>query len=111
MITMAPDLTSPSLFNIHLRTFPIFLMLLLQAFVTSQAGSYSQRTAIHDALLSNGSYNPNERPLLDQNDVLHVNVLFEMVSIVEINDVVQSFKCNGFLGMTWLDEVSIGFLR
>ena len=103
---MASTQAQLSLLKILLRTFPILLVLLLQALTPSEAGSYDQRRAIHDALLSSSRYNPSERPLLDQDDVLYINVMFELVSVVEISDVLQSFKCNGFLALTWQDEVN-----
>ncbi|KAK3788232.1 hypothetical protein RRG08_029028 [Elysia crispata] len=89
----------------HLRVFPILLVLALLGPAVSRAGSYQQSKSIHDALLSSATYNPTQRPLRDQDDVLDVYAFFEVVSIVEINDVVQSFKCNGFLGLVWRDEM------
>ncbi|RUS89880.1 hypothetical protein EGW08_002321 [Elysia chlorotica] len=70
-----------------------------------QGGSYSQKKALHDALLSSSNYNPDQRPVLDQAHTLHVDVMFALVSIVEINDVIQNFRCNGFLGLFWTDEI------
>ena len=93
--------------NMHLRVFPILLVLALLGPAVSRAGSYQQSKSIHDALLSSATYNPTQRPLRDQDDVLDVYAFFEVVSIVEINDVVQSFKCNGFLGLVWRDEVRL----
>ncbi|GFR91505.1 neuronal acetylcholine receptor subunit alpha-3 [Elysia marginata] len=71
----------------------------------SQAGSYDQHRSIHATLLDSGQYNRLQRPLRDQGDVLRVMAMFELVSIVEINDVIQSFKCNGFFGLLWQDEL------
>ncbi|GFN86565.1 acetylcholine receptor subunit alpha-like [Plakobranchus ocellatus] len=68
-------------------------------------GTYSEKKSIYDALLNSSRYNPEMRPLLNQSDIMYVDSVFELVSIVEINDVVQSFHCNGFLGLRWYDEV------
>ncbi|GFN98287.1 neuronal acetylcholine receptor subunit alpha-3 [Plakobranchus ocellatus] len=73
--------------------------------VPSHAGNYTDMKSIHDSLLTNTNYNPDIRPLVDQETILRVGVAFELVSIVEINDVVQRFLCNGFLYLTWTDEV------
>ena len=70
-----------------------------------QAGTYSEMKSLYDTLLASSNYNPQQRPLLDQSDTLYVNVQFIPVSIVEINDLFQSFRCNGFLGLSWKDEV------
>ena len=85
--------------------FLLLLLFLLLAPNPCQAGSYSQKKAIHDTLLTTNNYNPDERPLLNQSEILYVDVMFDVVSIVAINDVLQSFRCNGFLGLTWRDEV------
>ncbi|KAK3750037.1 hypothetical protein RRG08_027360 [Elysia crispata] len=87
------------------RGFPILLALVLMRPGISQAGSYEQSKSIQDALLSSATYNPTQRPLRDQDDILSVDAFFGLVSIVEINDVVQSFKCNGFLVLMWRDEI------
>ncbi|GFN98805.1 neuronal acetylcholine receptor subunit alpha-3 [Plakobranchus ocellatus] len=70
-----------------------------------QGGNYSHTKSIHDTLLPSSNYNPDIRPLVNQEDILKVGVAFELVSIVEINDVVQRFMCNGFLFLSWMDEI------
>ncbi|CAL1535034.1 unnamed protein product, partial [Lymnaea stagnalis] len=50
-------------------------------------------------------YNTDIRPVLDQSKMMEVRVTFSLVSIVEINDVEQSFLINGFLSFTWTDEI------
>ena len=99
----------PLLSNMQYRGFPILLALVLMRPGISQAGSYEQSKSIQDALLSSATYNPTQRPLRDQDDILSVDAFFGLVSIVEINDVVQSFKCNGFLVLMWRDEVRLEF--
>ena len=96
-----------ALSNIRYRVFPVLLLLLLLAPTVCQAGSYQQKKDIHDTVLASSRYLPYERPLRDQSDVLHVYAAFELVSIDEINDVMQTFKCNGFLSLSWTDEVCI----
>ncbi|GFR68761.1 acetylcholine receptor subunit alpha, partial [Elysia marginata] len=91
------------------QVFPIFVLLVLLLLLLSakpcQGGTYSQKKSLHDTLLSPTNYNPEQRPVLDQADTLTVSVMFALVSIVEINDVLQSFRCNGFLGLFWNDEI------
>ncbi|KAK3778453.1 hypothetical protein RRG08_014080 [Elysia crispata] len=94
-----------SLFNIEYRALLALLLVFVLAPISCEAGTYSQKKAIHDTLLASTNYNPEQRPLLNQSEVLYVDAIFELVSIVEINDVLQSFKCNGFLGLFWTDEI------
>ena len=82
----------------------LILLLTLRVHV-SRAGTYTDATSIFSTLLDKYNYNPQVRPLLDQDQVLYVYVHFDMFSIMEVNDVDQSFKCNGQLGMVWFDEV------
>ncbi|XP_059159001.1 acetylcholine receptor subunit beta-like 1 [Physella acuta] len=60
---------------------------------------------IFNDLLDSSKYNPKIRPILDQNSTLYVYVSFELLSIVELDDVKQSFTCNGFLGFVWIDQM------
>ncbi|RUS89879.1 hypothetical protein EGW08_002320 [Elysia chlorotica] len=88
------------------RVFPVLLLALgLGIPVPCQGGTYSQKKALYDNLLSSATYNPQQRPMLNQSEVLQVRAIFELVSIVEINDVLQTFRCNGFLGLFWTDEM------
>ncbi|KAK3775782.1 hypothetical protein RRG08_047970 [Elysia crispata] len=70
-----------------------------------QAGTYEEATSLLDNLIYNSGYKPQVRPLLNQSDVLEVYLIFELLSIVEVNDVFQSFTCNGFLGFFWSDQI------
>ncbi|GFO45630.1 neuronal acetylcholine receptor subunit alpha-3 [Plakobranchus ocellatus] len=80
-------------------------LLALLVISACNGGTYSQRKSIYDTLLTSSNYNPTMRPLLNQSDILYVNNIFELVSIVEVNDVVESFECNGFLGLRWFDQI------
>ncbi|GFR86377.1 neuronal acetylcholine receptor subunit alpha-3 [Elysia marginata] len=88
----------------HHQVFLTVLLFLVLAPIACHAGSYEQMKSIHDTLLASSVYNPFQRPVNDQGSILYVSAMFELVSIVEINDVIQSFKCNGFLGLSWVDE-------
>ncbi|CAL1535032.1 unnamed protein product [Lymnaea stagnalis] len=81
--------------------------LLLGLTYPSQGQSYSQTNLIFKDKLDSATYNTEVRPLVDQSKILYVPVSFEIVSIVEINDVTQSFVANGFLGFYWYDEVVV----
>ncbi|XP_059158997.1 acetylcholine receptor subunit beta-like 1 [Physella acuta] len=56
-------------------------------------------------VLNSAKYNPKIRPLVNQTATLDVSVMFELMSVVELDDVKQSFTCNGFLGFGWVDEM------
>ncbi|XP_059158999.1 acetylcholine receptor subunit alpha-like [Physella acuta] len=60
---------------------------------------------IFNDVLNSARYNPKVSPRWNQTATLYVNVTFELVSIVELDDVQQSFTCNGFLGFEWIDEM------
>ncbi|GFS21488.1 neuronal acetylcholine receptor subunit alpha-3 [Elysia marginata] len=100
---MIPNQASHS--NTGLLGVKTLLISLLLAPCVCQAGTYDNQKSIFDTLLDSANYNPMQRPLRDQKNVLHVSVMFELISIVEINDVIQSFKCNGFFGLVWQDEI------
>ncbi|XP_035825946.1 neuronal acetylcholine receptor subunit alpha-6 [Aplysia californica] len=44
------------------------------------------------------------RPIVNQSQPIVVLVSFELVSIVEVDDVSQKFLCNGFLSFIWHDS-------
>ncbi|XP_059159003.1 acetylcholine receptor subunit gamma-like [Physella acuta] len=66
--------------------------------------SYDKTLDIFKDKLGSAVYSPDIRPVLNQSDVIQVSVLFGIVSIVELNDVTQSFVCNGFFSFVWRDE-------
>ncbi|KAI8798509.1 acetylcholine receptor subunit delta, partial [Biomphalaria glabrata] len=66
--------------------------------------NYSESLAFLNSRLADTNYSPQLRPLIDQKDLIKVEVAFELVSIVEVNDVTQSFTINGFLFFTWTDQ-------
>ncbi|XP_059158994.1 neuronal acetylcholine receptor subunit alpha-6-like [Physella acuta] len=61
--------------------------------------------ALFNDVLNSARYNPKIRPLVNQTATLEVSVMFELLSVVELDDVKQSFTCNGFLGFGWVDEM------
>ncbi|XP_059170809.1 neuronal acetylcholine receptor subunit beta-4-like [Physella acuta] len=70
------------------------------------AGSqtYEDVRSIFTETVENGVYHTDIRPLVNQSKAIQISVRFEVVSIVEVNDVTQSFVCNGFMGFFWTDE-------
>ncbi|KAH9487851.1 hypothetical protein Btru_067807 [Bulinus truncatus] len=60
--------------------------------------------AVLDQLLVKTNYDTQIRPLVDQSKAMEVSIGFELVSIVEINDVTQSLTVNGFMFLQWIDE-------
>ncbi|XP_059158998.1 acetylcholine receptor subunit alpha-like [Physella acuta] len=60
---------------------------------------------IFNDVLNSARYNPKVSPRWNQTNTMCVDVTFELVSIVELDDVQQSFTCNGFLGFDWVDEI------
>ncbi|XP_059158986.1 neuronal acetylcholine receptor subunit beta-3-like [Physella acuta] len=68
---------------------------------------YSATLGLFNEKLSSSNYNPKVRPILNQTAILEVQVGFELVSIVELDDIQQSFTCNGFLAFLWKDELLV----
>ncbi|KAH9488469.1 Acetylcholine receptor subunit beta-like 1 [Bulinus truncatus] len=68
-------------------------------------GNYSDTLTFINDRLGSANYNTQIRPVINQSHVIKVDVVFELVSIVEVNDVTQSFTCNGFLIFNWTDEL------
>lgn len=84
------------------------LLLWILGLVTKCSGqNYSDGLEIMRTKLKADNYNPDLRPLINQSAIISVSVSFQLVSIVEVNDVTQSFVCNGFLPLTWTDEVRV----
>ncbi|CAL1535027.1 unnamed protein product, partial [Lymnaea stagnalis] len=80
-------------------------LLLLSALTARATGqTYEATMAIYRDKLGGDNYNTEIRPIKDQSRAIFVNVSFELVSIVEVNDVLQSFVCNGFLVFSWHDQ-------
>ena len=99
----APNLVMASKFDIKLsglQTYLFVLMFLLTAdLCTSQ--TYNNTKAIFDDKLNTANYNKNVRPLEDQSVPIYVNVSFYAVSIVDVNEVSQTFMCNGIMQLSW----------
>ncbi|XP_055894245.1 neuronal acetylcholine receptor subunit alpha-6-like isoform X2 [Biomphalaria glabrata] len=86
----------------HLATRLLSLVLLTMRVLST---NYSESLAFLNSRLADTNYSPQLRPLIDQKDLIKVEVAFELVSIVEVNDVTQSFTINGFLFFTWTDQL------
>ncbi|GFR86222.1 neuronal acetylcholine receptor subunit alpha-6 [Elysia marginata] len=68
--------------------------------------SYSSTLSLFDSVLGNNSaYNTRIRPLTDQSQVINVSVEFSLIAILTMDDKRQEFITNGFLGLTWTDQV------
>ncbi|KAH9488924.1 hypothetical protein Btru_058749 [Bulinus truncatus] len=80
-------------------------LLLVIALSASSGQKYYDGLNLMKTKLNNDYYSPDVRPLNDQSAIINVTVSFQLVSIVEVNDVTQSFVCNGFLPMAWTDEI------
>lgn len=85
------------------RTF--MLASILWSVGLAQCQSHDKTVAIFTDKVSSPTYHTEVRPVIDQSKVIEVNIRFELASIVELNDISQSFICNGFLVFTWKDEV------
>ncbi|BFZ04193.1 hypothetical protein BsWGS_07232 [Bradybaena similaris] len=69
------------------------------------AQTYAETVALFNDMLNNGTYSVDVRPLRNQSQVLQVNVSFTLLTIVDVDDVSQSFNCNGFIAFVWRDEM------
>ncbi|XP_059158987.1 acetylcholine receptor subunit beta-like 1 [Physella acuta] len=88
--------------------FSLFTVLIFLLLVHRSLGhDYSTSLDFLNEKLSSSNYNRNLRPILNQSAVLDVLVGFELLSIVELNDIQQSFTCNGFVTFIWKDEILV----
>lgn len=70
-----------------------------------QGQTYADATAIYTDRMNSDIYNPDVRPIKNQSRVLFVGVTFQILSVVDLDDVTESFNCNGFVVFVWTDEV------
>ncbi|CAL1535035.1 unnamed protein product [Lymnaea stagnalis] len=91
--------------SVKLSTWVLTVSLVFGLNSPSQCQSYSQTHSIFKDKLASSTYHTEIRPLLNQSKVIGVVAHFELLSIVEINDVAQSFTVIGFLVTGWKDEV------
>ncbi|GFN98803.1 neuronal acetylcholine receptor subunit alpha-7 [Plakobranchus ocellatus] len=89
----------------HRNPILVLLLLLLLTSPCCRAGTYRDSVSIYKDLVLNSDYSPDVRPIWNQSQTLYVLTTFELLSIVEVNDVTQTFSCNGFLWMGWLNEI------
>lgn len=82
------------------------VVFILTSSVKVNGQTYTNGLTIFNDVLDSSRYNPNLRPLVNQSASMQVNVTFQLLSIVELDDVRQSLTCNGFLTFAWRDEVS-----
>ncbi|KAH9488473.1 Acetylcholine receptor subunit beta-like 1 [Bulinus truncatus] len=75
--------------------------------VLAQPNSYLDTMSLFNDKINSSNYDPRIRPIIDQSHVIYVGVGFELVSIVDIDDVTQSFTANGFFLLKWFDELLI----
>ncbi|KAK3776332.1 hypothetical protein RRG08_032324 [Elysia crispata] len=100
-----PSLCSVMAESGHSLHWVIATLLMLTTPEPGHAGTYDEATSLMDKLIYRSGYKPQVRPLLNQSDVLRIGVSFELVSVIEVNDVFQSFTCNGFIGFRWYDQI------
>uniref|UniRef100_A0A2C9L094 Neurotransmitter-gated ion-channel ligand-binding domain-containing protein n=1 Tax=Biomphalaria glabrata TaxID=6526 RepID=A0A2C9L094_BIOGL len=61
--------------------------------------------AIFKDKLGSDNYHTEVRPIKNQNNVLRVYVEFQIVAIVKVDELSQSFTSNGFVYFIWTDEM------
>ncbi|KAK0062252.1 neuropeptide FF receptor 2 [Biomphalaria pfeifferi] len=83
----------------------VAMVMCLEFWCLIEGQNYSHTLSLFNDKLSSDKYDTQIRPLLNQANILNVYVSFELVSIVEIDDVAQSFVANGFLMFSWTDEI------
>ncbi|KAH9488472.1 hypothetical protein Btru_062740 [Bulinus truncatus] len=69
--------------------------------------TYNETKDLFNFLINYQNYHTEVRPVLDQDKVIFVDFFFQLLSIVEVNDVAQSFVTNGFLSFNWQDEILV----
>ncbi|XP_059159005.1 neuronal acetylcholine receptor subunit alpha-3-like [Physella acuta] len=90
-----------------LRRLTFILAVILGSVGLTQCQAHDKTVAIFNDKVSSPKYHTEVRPVLDQSKAIDVNIRFELASIVELNDITQSFICNGFLVFTWKDEIIV----
>ncbi|KAH9488926.1 Acetylcholine receptor subunit alpha [Bulinus truncatus] len=75
------------------------------AAVQIHGSSYESTMNIFKDRLGSDNYHTEVRPLVDQTKTLWVGVGFQIVAIVKVDEIAQSFISNGFAFFTWRDEI------
>lgn len=84
----------------------IFYALSLTLIGTLVSGAtYENTMDIFRDKLGSDHYHTEVRPIKNQDNVLKVLVGFQIVAIVKVDEIAQSFISNGFVFFTWIDEV------
>lgn len=86
----------------------IVLWLFVQLFNASHGKTYEKVRSLYREKIYSLSYSTDIRPVFNQSSIIHVSMNFEIISIVQVNDVFQSITLNGFVNFNWTDEVSVG---
>ncbi|XP_059154939.1 neuronal acetylcholine receptor subunit alpha-6-like [Physella acuta] len=81
------------------------LVLTLALATCVQGQMYSQALAIQKDKLNSDVYSTELRPLRNQSNTMFVQIAFQIVSIAQVDDVSQSFTCNGFIYSSWVDQM------
>ncbi|KAH9488927.1 hypothetical protein Btru_058754 [Bulinus truncatus] len=84
-----------------------FVDLILAQFVMVcvQCQTYEETLMLFRDKINPEKYRTEVRPLRNQSKILDVVVIFSLLSIVGIDDIAQSFTCNGFFAFAWKDEM------
>ncbi|KAK6976614.1 neuronal acetylcholine receptor subunit beta-3 [Biomphalaria glabrata] len=84
----------------------IFYALSLTLIGTLVSGAtYENTMDIFRDKLGSDHYHTEVRPIKNQDNVLKVLVGFQIVAIVKVDEIAQSFISNGFVFFTWIDEM------
>ncbi|BFZ04194.1 hypothetical protein BsWGS_07233 [Bradybaena similaris] len=67
--------------------------------------TYADTMALFNDKMNSSVYSIDVRPIHNQSRVLRVNVSFSLLTIVDVDDVSQSFHCNGLIKFVWRDEM------
>ena len=87
-----------------LRLLLIILCMFLNKIYGSVVLRYEDEVRVLQDKVFTESYRPEVRPVHDLTTPIDILVAFELVAIVEVNDVSQQFLCNGNLVFEWIDE-------
>lgn len=66
---------------------------------------YDDTHTIFKNIMNSSRYHPDVVPVLNQSAPIYVTVDFNIISIVSVDDITQSFICNGIFSFYWTDEV------
>ena len=106
--TVDNDLAFKQFFQKYQRVRKSLKMLVVWIFVSYIVGTASlnlkdhKGTTLHNDLFEN--YNPKVRPIFESNQPVVVDIILELVKILAVDEIHQTFKTSVNIKLRWFDE-------